>query len=377
MKHLIQRPLPDESICSALIRTSLKVGLPIGVITPAVAGGRKWYPSFFQCGPLEALADATRMPVAELLLLHSFFPYASAFFDAPLYERSVKIALSTGPTARSQAPVTQGVSDHCPHRRFCRQCVSNDIRRWGESYWHRSHNLPGVRICSEHLIPLVETTLRTTGSGTWRYTLPAQVAGRAIASQTISTFDVDFAVASVSALTQRAPTPPSRTHYRHALIHRGLLSSERQVNPRALAAWGLQGAGASIDKLGLRASDKNLKWMAQMVRPHAGVAVVPLKHLIFRTLISRADTSSQAILDHIPSGPSGKEIEQLDARYCKDLQDVCRKAIRGGERISVRRALEAAGCWSAYRRATAKFPKTGSALLALRRSEASVRKITA
>lgn len=38
--------------------------------------------------------------------------------------------------------------------RFCHACRKDDRQRWGISYWHRTHQLPGIDVCAEHLLPL-------------------------------------------------------------------------------------------------------------------------------------------------------------------------------------------------------------------------------
>src|SRR4030042_7010586 len=34
--------------------------------------------------------------------------------------------------------------------RYCPECVSEDFERWGETYWRRTHQLPGVLVCTDH-----------------------------------------------------------------------------------------------------------------------------------------------------------------------------------------------------------------------------------
>ncbi len=57
--------------------------------------------------------------------------------------------------------------------RFCPACVSSDYSRYGEPYWHRSHQIYGINLCHKHGSPLVETTIETMYSnGNLRYALP-------------------------------------------------------------------------------------------------------------------------------------------------------------------------------------------------------------
>jgi hypothetical protein len=57
-----------------------------------------------------------------------------------------------------------------PFLRVCRQCIRDDLKRHGESYWHRSHQLPGVHICLKHNGELMETNV--PAKGLFTMTLP-------------------------------------------------------------------------------------------------------------------------------------------------------------------------------------------------------------
>ena len=51
------------------------------------------------------------------------------------------------------------------HLRYCPSCVAEDIAVYGETYWHRRHQLPGYYYCTKHQIRLVNshvTTKQTT-----------------------------------------------------------------------------------------------------------------------------------------------------------------------------------------------------------------------
>jgi len=93
------------------------------------------------------------------MLRHTFFPYVRAFLSsektAAIYEDVV---------AGSSVPYTHftflaGSKRNRFYARFCHECVAEDIRRFGEAYWHRKHALPGVLICTEHDIPLLTTDM--------------------------------------------------------------------------------------------------------------------------------------------------------------------------------------------------------------------------
>lgn len=379
MKHLVVQPLPDELVSSVFMRTCRHAGLPIGVVTRALTGRQKWHPRFFQTSHVSVLADATGTSARTLLMSHSTIPYASSFYHHRDAARCVEHAILGGKYAQSQAAITQAVSDYCPFRRYCPRCAAADLRRWGESYWHRAHNLPGVNVCLTHMISLHETAVATTDAA-WNGSLPGESVGRRVINGKPSTFDLELVKQSVSRLVGSSSTSNDRDgaglmHYRHALIRKGLLSSDRQIDSEALVRWGAKVIGRSSALTALDKQDQGLAWMTLMVRPNTGAPSIAFKHLLFSAALAVASSCDRPLLDHIPSGPSGAPPDALDTMYARLVRRVVDIAARSGERIRVCDALKEAGCWSAYRHNRTKFPRVGRVVQALRQSPTSVRRV--
>ncbi|WP_374554264.1 TnsD family Tn7-like transposition protein [Aquitalea pelogenes] len=53
--------------------------------------------------------------------------------------------------------------------RYCPVCLGADRRQYGQAYWHRSHQLPGVWVCPLHHLPLFEV------DSTWMAGLPLRL----------------------------------------------------------------------------------------------------------------------------------------------------------------------------------------------------------
>ena len=54
--------------------------------------------------------------------------------------------------------------------RYCPLCAEEDRKRYGEAYWHRQHQIQGLRICGKHRCYLVESKIsmeRKTAPGLW------------------------------------------------------------------------------------------------------------------------------------------------------------------------------------------------------------------
>ncbi len=410
MRYLLQRPLPDELLSSVWLRSARRAGLPIGTVARALTGGRKWAPSFFHAGHLADLAPLLGMTPVELLWKQTVFPYASAFFEPDVFEKALAAALSIGHAAAGMGAVTQSVSDHACFRRFCPVCAREDCKRWGESYWHRSHNLPGVLLCLAHDRVLRETELQTAGTRSWSYALPHEVVGRRVLHNRPSTFDAELARRSIAAL-ERAQAGPGGVQastqlgrppdwYRDALMALGLLAPHRQVSTQQLIAWAKGIIRGNVAQLGFNEQDAGLLWLGLMVRPRVGIPFVPLKHLVFESILALAKTAGQARLapgtvaatsvvktrevvgpldlNHAPSGPTGltnNRSAERDRRYAAGVAAVVQGYLKRGEQVRVCDALTEAGCWSIFRHARAKFPRVSAVVLKLRRSNASARRV--
>jgi transcription elongation factor Elf1 len=55
------------------------------------------------------------------------------------------------------------------HLRYCPLCVAEDIVIYGETYWHRKHQFPGVYFCTKHQIRLVNSFITTKQATTGFY----------------------------------------------------------------------------------------------------------------------------------------------------------------------------------------------------------------
>lgn len=375
MRHLVACPLPDELLSSVWVRTVRRAGLPVRTVARALTGGRKWAPGFFTAGHVCDLAPVLGLEPVELLWRHTVFPYATAFFDNPVYDVAMAAALSTGEAATGMGAVTQSASDPVRFRRFCTACAGEDRQRWGESYWHRAHNLPGVLICVHHGAVLRQTDLPTTGWKTWDERLPHELKSQRLLRRRIGDFDVELARRANALLGRVAREQLLRDSnwYRAQLGEHGLLSPARQVNADKLAQWVRSRMSGPPRDYGLTANDASLSWLALMVRPRSGHPFVPLKHLLFETALATQEQVAEPLLDHVPSGPSGRALEKFDREHAAAVRKVVAGYTRRGERVRIKDALTEAGCWSAFRHARKQLPQVAKAVAALKKSDVAMR----
>jgi len=63
------------------------------------------------------------------------------------------------------------------HLHYCPLCVAEDIAVYGESYWHRKHQLPGYYYCTKHQIRLVCSHITTKQTTTGFYPASSESLG--------------------------------------------------------------------------------------------------------------------------------------------------------------------------------------------------------
>ncbi|OBA03950.1 hypothetical protein A9P44_20240 [Paenibacillus polymyxa] len=95
--------------------------------------------------------------VEELIYSHTLYPYYQPFWSEQQRRRVKKEMLS------DKSQITHLVSGVMPsviktHKqlKLCPLCIQQDEQRYGEPYWHRAHQLPGVWACPTHHCVLMD-----------------------------------------------------------------------------------------------------------------------------------------------------------------------------------------------------------------------------
>lgn len=250
--------------------------------------------------PPDLHLSAERM-VAEFTL----FPYYVAFQPATVAQ-AVLTALIDGPAdsvhvrlgiAASTIPAPRAL-------RFCPACHAEAMAHWGEQYWHRAHQLPGVLVCPDHGMPLVESSVvlglshqheffaatdETCGSNG---ALPSWAE-----DEHCRTFLRDVAAGSVALLTMRLP-PMSfedlAVRYRQALIDRHFATARGRVDHDRLH-HAFENFFMPVRAV-LPALTTN-EWLSAIARKHRH-AFHPLCHILFGLFLDRYSVEPRAVPDN-------------------------------------------------------------------------------
>ncbi len=371
------RPYTDELLTSALVRVCRHYLLSMDTLGRHFLGRPKWHPRFIGIPAIAPMAEILGVSASELLWKHTVFPYATAYVDEATYGRAIKSALSDVEPA-SNGTLAQNAILSIEYWRFCHRCVTEDMARHGESYWRRSHNLPGVWVCSTHHVYLNTTDLSVALASRAPLTLPHEADGKPIRVR--RPLPVLTQISQRSALlinrTQGAPPRWSADLYRTIAQESGWLAADAELNAEALSKLISMKCGrAYISNLGLaeRVSSHG-GWSALMMRPGTKVPFVPLKHVVLTSVLRTPKTDREPGLVHRSKGPSGSDVRQLDRFYGSQAERLLRRVLANGETgLTTDGFLRRIGCAGAYHHRGEALPLLRQVVLRFRASPASVR----
>ncbi|MFD1626628.1 TnsD family Tn7-like transposition protein [Azospirillum griseum] len=226
----------------------------------------------------------------------TLFPYYVAF-QPPMVVADVLAALTHGRAdgIHLRLGIATTTVSAATALRYCPACHADALTRWGERYWRRAHQLPGVLVCPDHGVPLTDSSVvpslghqhefvaadhRNCGSESVPPVWANDHKSRAIL--------LDIAQRSAALLNGRrwGMNPVDLTaRYRHALIDRRFASASGRVDQRHLHdafAAVFAPACSALPEL------EGTTWLTSIVRKHRH-AFHPLHHILFGLLLDRSD----------------------------------------------------------------------------------------
>jgi hypothetical protein len=156
-------PYPDELVYSVIARYHLRTNNESPKWTlREIYGTENVIPTVDLPSHLEEFAMRSGlqgMCADDWINRHTFFPYYSPFLPQDrTHQLRALMKSSNGSGIHALVGITASTVDRLKQLRFCPSCYDEDIQRYGEPFWHRVHQLPGVFLCPEHQMILHEIT---------------------------------------------------------------------------------------------------------------------------------------------------------------------------------------------------------------------------
>lgn len=142
---LIPQPFPDELDFGFLGRIRERNNFKDQEETIAALGKSLDRSTDPRANHVVPLARALNMPLRQFIGQHTLGFYHYAYSDET-HSHAEVAARYLGNWYGRRSPTTEA--------NFCHECVQQDVHRFGISYWRRTHQIPGLTWCVEHMSEL-------------------------------------------------------------------------------------------------------------------------------------------------------------------------------------------------------------------------------
>jgi len=110
---------------------------------------------------VSALPPGSPYTVKRLIENHTLFPFFAPFLASQQAQQLwADMEGERGPAIHMRSGVMASTVQPPEWLRFCPLCAEQDKQRFGEFYWHRLHQLPGVEVCPEHQVRILNSQIR-------------------------------------------------------------------------------------------------------------------------------------------------------------------------------------------------------------------------
>ena len=98
-----------------------------------------------------------KMSADEVIMNHTMFPYYGRFLGKERRTEAYFALLNTDGNYRNLLPIPKAKRQR--FLRYCPMCVNMDRDKYGETYWHRIHQMQSIDICPVHFCVLQNTDI--------------------------------------------------------------------------------------------------------------------------------------------------------------------------------------------------------------------------
>ncbi len=113
--------------------------------------------------PAAVEAITRNMAMEKVVEKHTMFPYYGRFLPKERRVKAFRALVDMAGNYHNLLPIPnrKGNSDRC--LRYCPMCAERDRQSYGETYWHRVHQMIGIHVCPIHRCNLVESSIAISG----------------------------------------------------------------------------------------------------------------------------------------------------------------------------------------------------------------------
>ncbi len=318
MVSFFPKPYPDEILYSVIARYHIRSGNTSPKVTLT---------ELFNSSSTVATADLpsnlntlsqnlqpfSNYTVEELIERYTLYPFYSVFLP-PIRANQVKESMKAewGGDIHTRAGIMASSVTMPRYFRFCPNCLKEDLQKYGEAYWHRLHQTPGVLVCPIHAVMLQDSTVPIQGFNKHEYQAaslddcPITSNQQIYRNDTLEKFWLLAKDISWLMNIKLAAKKPDwfRRRYVALLIEKGLATATGRVHQKKLLdnfvfAYGremLEALDSMVDY------EEEHNWVFSIVRKHRK-SFHPVRHLLMiRFLVGSIEEFFNIDYDYEPFG---------------------------------------------------------------------------
>lgn len=156
---------PDELLYSVLARYYVRSGYSNYVFAAEELFKKRSVRPDFEYLPAlsdEVISHLTKnKSVSDILLSHTMFPYHCRFLPTDRKQAALESLIKMN--SNYHDVVLYSKSKQSKTMRYCPECAKQDRQQYGETYWHRLHQIKELSICPLHHCYLVDTSFIISG----------------------------------------------------------------------------------------------------------------------------------------------------------------------------------------------------------------------
>ena len=157
----------DELIYSVLARYYVHSGYPAYIFCAEnIFVNKKARPDmeFLNMMKSEALgALCEKISMKELIEKHTLFPYYARFLSCERRNKAFEALCNMSGDYNNLLSVPKQKNGEHRYLKYCPLCAERDRLLYGETYWHRSHQLTGIWVCPIHGCKLFNSSAMISG----------------------------------------------------------------------------------------------------------------------------------------------------------------------------------------------------------------------
>lgn len=111
----------------------------------------------------------------DIILNHTLYPFFTFFDSNEFSEKIFKLMLDSNNNDIRNKSGTTNTKMNPIYFKFCKECIKEDLNQYGETYWHRIHQVPGVFICTKHNEVLYDSNIKINNFNLIEYITPNEI----------------------------------------------------------------------------------------------------------------------------------------------------------------------------------------------------------